>query len=107
MKKLIRSIAPGLPVAMIMLSLMLSFYSCTQKSNVVWFGDFGNSLQAYFNWGDEPEQEISFDWAQLGINGKYRIRDVWRQKDLGEITDHFTASVPCRGVALVRMYPLR
>ena len=68
-------------------------------------GDFGNSVLAYFNWGDEPEQDVSFDWGQLGITGKYKIRDVWRQKDLGEFKDRFTASVPFRGVVLIRMYP--
>lgn len=68
-------------------------------------GDFGNSVLAYFNWGDEPEKEVSFDWVQLGIAGKYRTRDVWRQKDLGEFQDRFTAAAPFRGVVLIRMYP--
>lgn len=67
-------------------------------------GNFGNSLLSYFNWGDEPDQEVSFDWAQLGILGKFRIRDVWRQKDLGEFNDRFAVSVPFRGVVMVRMY---
>ena len=69
-------------------------------------GDFGNSLLAYFNWGDEPHQEVSVEWVTLGITGKCKVRDVWRQKDLGEFEDGFKTSVPFRGVVLLRMFPL-
>jgi len=44
-------------------------------------------------------------WEDLGISGKQIVRDLWRQKDLGEITGSFTAKVPRHGVLLLRIRP--
>ena len=51
----------------------------------------------------EFETEVVANWTDIGVSGKQRVRDLWRQKDLGEFTDRFSANVPRHGVALVRM----
>jgi alpha-galactosidase len=48
---------------------------------------------------------VSANWLPLGIYGKQRVRDVWRQKDLGSFEKSFSAEVPPHGVVLVRMFP--
>jgi alpha-galactosidase len=59
-----------------------------------------------FNLAELP-REIRVDWSLLGVQGKQRIRDLWRQKNLGEFEGRFAASLPRHGVILARMWPLR
>jgi alpha-galactosidase len=51
----------------------------------------------------EPARRLSVDWSLLSLQGRRRVRDLWRQKDLGEFTDGFAVEVPRHGVALVRV----
>jgi len=51
------------------------------------------------------EIAVSAHWRNLGPYGKYRVRDVWRQKDLGTFEKSFGATVPSHGVVSVRMSP--
>jgi hypothetical protein len=39
------------------------------------------------------------------VDGRQRVRDVWRWKDIGTIADGYTARVARHGVMLVRMWP--
>ncbi len=48
--------------------------------------------------------EIS--WDQLDIRGSYRVRDLWRQRDIGEMDGHLSASVGRHGVLLIRLWPM-
>jgi alpha-galactosidase len=48
---------------------------------------------------------MTVNWQTLGIQGKYRVRDLWRQKNLGVFEGSFTAEVPAPGVVLVRISP--
>lgn len=50
----------------------------------------------------------SIDWQTLGLqrNEQRRVRDLWRQKDLGIYTARLEAGdVPPHGVLLVRLFP--
>lgn len=49
--------------------------------------------------------DFTLDLKQLGFDGKVIVRDLWRQKDLGEYTTEFHTSVPYHGVTLVRIIP--
>ena len=49
------------------------------------------------------EGAVRVKWSELGIEGKRVVRDLWRQKDLGEFEGEFTATVPGHGVVLVRI----
>jgi alpha-galactosidase len=51
----------------------------------------------------EIESPVTARWADLGMKGKPRVRDLWRQKDLGRFEEQFKATVPRRGVVLVRV----
>jgi alpha-galactosidase len=65
----------------------------------------GKSPVESFNWGDEKNHaKIRLDWADLNITGTHKIRDLWRQADLGEFTDKFEAEVPYHGVVFIRIH---
>jgi len=49
--------------------------------------------------------DIAISWKDLGIEGRHRVRDLWRQKNLGTYKDRFEAKVPMHGVVLVRIFP--
>ena len=53
----------------------------------------------------EEPSEIKVTWEELGIQGKHRVRDLWRQKDLGIFEKSFESKVPVHGVVLLRFYP--
>ena len=52
---------------------------------------------------DTKDVKITAKWADIGISGKQAVRDLWRQKDLGEFDGEFTITVGRRGVEMVRV----
>ena len=52
------------------------------------------------------DYHFHLDLKQLGINGKANIRDLWRQKDLGEVNGSFETQVPYHGVTFVKISPV-
>jgi alpha-galactosidase len=50
---------------------------------------------------------VTASWQALGISGKCRVRDLWRQRDLGVFGGHFSGEVPRHGVVLVRLWPAK
>jgi alpha-galactosidase len=64
----------------------------------------GSYAAGLFNRG-ETETDITAYWSDLSISGKQKVRDLWRQKDLGAFIDKFTARVPRHGVVMVRLCP--
>ncbi len=67
--------------------------------------NYGKTPQSYFRWGDETKQPFEFNFAKLGLKGKWRIRDVWRQKDLGIYDGLFKTAIRYHGVVMLQMYP--
>ena len=65
----------------------------------------GTKAAGLFNPGDSAVQQVALRWADLGISGKYIVRDLWRQKDLGVFEGEFTAGVRRHGVVLVSLRP--
>lgn len=57
----------------------------------------------YFSWGRKGSTKITLHAADIGIKGKFKVRDVWRQKDLGVFEHEFTTDVPYHGVVLVKI----
>jgi alpha-galactosidase len=49
------------------------------------------------------EQDVNLKFADLGISGKNKIRDLWRQKDLGEFQDCFETKGPAHGVVFIKI----
>ena len=62
----------------------------------------GSRAVGLFNRG-EFEQTVTARWSDLAITGKRSVRDLWRQKDLGEFEDKFEIKVGRHGVVLVRL----
>jgi len=57
-----------------------------------------------FNRGEEPKKVTAL-WSDLGIIGKQKVRDLWRQKDLGNYDKKYSSRVGRHGVVMVRMWP--
>ena len=75
----------------------------------IWAKDMedGSKAVGLFNRG-YLARDVSVNWSELGVTGKQRVRDLWRQKDLGEFSERFTAvKVPRHGVLLVRLWPTK
>ncbi len=53
-----------------------------------------------FNHGDSPAK-MSVAWSDLGLHGKFYVRDLWAHKALGKVADQFSAEVPSHGVVLI------
>jgi alpha-galactosidase len=72
----------------------------------IWVKELADGSRAIglFNLGD-GRQEVSALWAELGLTGPQRVRDLWRQRDLGAKAEEFTAMVPRHGVVLIRVWP--
>ena len=66
----------------------------------------GSKAVGLFN-RSEFEATVKAMWQTLGLSGKQKVRDLWRQKDLGEFADQFEAKVPRHGVVLVRISPVK
>ena len=46
---------------------------------------------------------VTLPFASLGLKGPHRLRDLWRQKDLGVAADTFAAKIPGHGVLLLKV----
>ena len=66
----------------------------------------GSKVVGLFNRG-EFESRVTARWTDLGIAGKQRVRDLWRQEDVGVLEGQFTSMVPRHGVKLVRIWPAK
>ena len=91
--------------------------------NQIWVKDLedGSKAVGLFNTGDnkkkpsdyfssktiKAEQKIVLNASEIGIKGKFKVRDLWRQKDLGTFTGKFSALVPHHGVKLLKISPIK
>ena len=58
-----------------------------------------------FPWGDQSSARITVPASDLGINGKFVVRELWRQQDLGTYENSFSADVSYHGVVLIKVTP--
>jgi alpha-galactosidase len=52
-------------------------------------------------------RKITATLTDLGLSGKQKVRDLWRQKEIGALTGSFSPEVARHGVMLVRLSPMR
>ncbi len=64
----------------------------------------GSVAIGLFNLNSVPET-ISISWKLADLSGKQKVRDLWRQKDLGEFIDGFETEVRPHGVIFIRVEP--
>ncbi len=71
----------------------------------IWAKDMedGSKAVGLFNRG-EGVASIKLNWGDLGWHGEHRVRDLWRQKDLGKFADAYSVDVPRHGVMLIRVW---
>ena len=71
----------------------------------VWTKDMddGSIAVGLFNRSGK-EALVSAHWEDLNIKGKQKIRDLWRQKELGIFEDQYATVVSTHGVVLLRMW---
>ncbi len=62
----------------------------------------GSKAVGLFNLS-KSEAKIELEFDKAGMKGKCKVRDLWRQEDLGEFNDKFEAAVPAHGVALLTL----
>ncbi len=77
-----------------------------ENQTQVWVKDMadGSKVVGLFNLNTYQPQDVTVSWDSLGLKGKYRVRDLWRQKDEGKFKKSFTATVPSHGVVLVQLF---
>ena len=64
----------------------------------------GSAALAFFN-ADNADREFAFDLRELGLEGRWAFRDVWRQRDIGEVEGRWTTTIPGHATTLVRVRP--
>jgi lysophospholipase L1-like esterase len=81
-----------------------------RDNRAAWVADVSGSPDKYlavFNLADgtagAPGATVSISLADLGINGRCRVRDLWAKTDLGEFTGEFAPQIPCHGAGLYRL----
>jgi len=62
----------------------------------------GSKAVGLFNRG-KSATEVKVDWSELHITGKHTVRDLWREKDLGNFTQRFRTTIPSQGVVMVNI----
>lgn len=62
----------------------------------------GSKVVGLFN-RSQAAKEVTAEWAELKIDGKKIVRDIWRQKNIGSFRNKFTALVPAKGVVMVKI----
>jgi len=69
--------------------------------------NYGKTPESYFRWADETAKDFTFDFAKAGLSGKWKLRNVWTQSDLGEFDGSFQTEIRHHGVVMLRMYPVK
>lgn len=67
-----------------------------------------DKIENLFMWNDKPANnnaKIAVTWEELGISGEQTVRDLWRQKTIGEFSDKIELEVPFHGVMMLRISP--
>lgn len=70
----------------------------------VWIKDMsdGSKVLGIFNLS-EKEDVVRFYWNNLAIEDTYKVRDLWRQADLGTFRSMFATKLAPHGVTLIKI----
>jgi PKD repeat protein len=71
----------------------------------VWKKDLadGNVAVGIFNVSTE-NKDFDLDFAKIGLKGKLKLRDVWRQRNIGEYEGNYKLRLPAHGVKLFKIF---
>lgn len=62
----------------------------------------GSTAVGLFNLGDK-DAAVTATWSDLNLSGKRTVRDLWRQKDLGQFEGQFQMTVAPHGAELIKL----
>ena len=62
----------------------------------------GAQALAFFNRANEPAK-IGLKWADLGISGKWKLRDLWLHQDVEWPGAEYSVTIPGHGVVMLRL----
>lgn len=73
------------------------------SNNQIWYGTMSNGdhIVALFNRDDAPKS-MSVNFADLGIEGEWNVRDLWKHADEGKASS-VSATIPAHGCKVVRL----
>jgi len=57
----------------------------------------------YFQWDGVKSAKIVLHCRDIGIKGTFRVRDLWRQTDIGSFNGQFETDVLYHGVVLIKV----
>lgn len=63
----------------------------------------GNKAIGIFNLADKATQ-ASVSFSEIGLPGLLKLRNLWKQQDLGVFKDSFKAAIPAHGVILLKTH---
>lgn len=80
-----------------------------KNAHIVWAADIPqseNKYVAFFNqWESMEPIKPSITWQQLGLTGnKYKVKDLWNNKELGQYKDGFAYPIKAHGAGLYKVY---
>jgi alpha-galactosidase len=52
-------------------------------------------------------KQFSLDFKKLGLTGTHKVRDIWRQKDLGEFKGKFNTEIRHHGVVMIKISQIK
>jgi alpha-galactosidase len=59
----------------------------------------------FFTWENQPPPTtIRVSAKEMGLEDTFRVRDLWRQNDIGEFSGYLAAEVPYHGVSFFRVW---
>jgi alpha-galactosidase len=62
----------------------------------------GSVAVGLFNLSDSP-LKMNINLTDLGLDGSWKVRDLWRQKEIGSVTGSLSSEVAPHGVTFVRL----
>jgi len=65
----------------------------------------GTLAVGLFNTGLQETLTVTVKWSDLGLQGPRSVRDLWRQKDLGDHDGSFSMPVASHSAELVKIWP--
>ena len=66
-------------------------------------GGYGTNPASYFNWGNETAASFNFNFSSIGLNGKYTVRDLWQQKNIGVFNGSMKTTINHHGVQMFQL----
>ena len=78
-------------------SIAVGFFNVDPYA-ILWNKDDSEKVQ-------KAKYKMTLKLSDLHLKGKFIIRDLWRQKDMGTIEDSFTTEVAYHGVTFVKLTP--